>query len=78
MNVAEVFQAISQFGFPIVMCLIFCWYIKTISANHSIEIKELTSQHQNETKEWVEALNRNTLVIQRLCDKMDSEELMNK
>lgn len=76
MGVTEVFQGIAQFGFPIVMCLIFCWYIKHISDVHNQEIKELTTSHQIEATQMTEALNRNTLVMQRLCDKLDSEELM--
>lgn len=51
--------AISTIGFPIVMCLILLKFQKDESA-----------EHKEETEKFTEALNRNTLVLQKLCDKM--------
>lgn len=59
---SAVLQAISTVGFPIVMCLIFAWYIK-----------DLNDRHKEETEKLTEALNSNTLVLQKLCDAMDVE-----
>lgn len=56
----SVISIISSLGFPIGVCLMLMWYIK-----------ELTDKHQAETKEFTEALNQNTLVLQKLCDKLD-------
>lgn len=55
-------QAITTVGFPIVMCLILIWYIK-----------EISNAHKEETKEFTTALDKNTLVLQKLCDKLDVE-----
>ena len=55
MDLSTVLQSISSVGFPIVMCLIFAWYIK------------------EETEKFTEALNSNTLVLQKLCDAMNVE-----
>ena len=57
-------SVISSLGFPIVMCIILVWYIKDSNDKQSSEMSGIT-----------EALNNNTLVIQKLCDKMD---LINK
>ena len=53
---------ISTLGFPIAMCLIMCYYINKIN-----------DAHKEETHNFAEALNNNTVVLQKLCDKLDSE-----
>lgn len=62
MGVNEVMQIITTVGFPIFMCLVLAYYVKA-----------QTEAHKQETKEFTEALNKNTLVLQKLCDKMDLE-----
>lgn len=62
MDFNPVLQAISTVGFPIVMCIIFAWYIKDLNENH-----------KEETEKFTEALNSNTLVLQKLCDAMNVE-----
>lgn len=62
MDFSAVLQAISTVGFPIVMCLCFAWYIK-----------DLNKSHKEETEKFTEALNANTLVLQKLCDTMNVE-----
>lgn len=57
---------ISTLGFPIGMCLIMCYYINKISVSH-----------KEETGKFAEALNNNTVVLQKLCDKLDSEVNVN-
>lgn len=59
---ADIVTIITNVGFPIAICVMLMWYIR-----------ELTSKHQTETKEFTEALNKNTLVLQRLCDKLGIE-----
>lgn len=58
----ELSTLISTLGFPIGMCLIMCYYINKIN-----------DTHKGETDKFAEALNNNTLVLQKLCDKLDSE-----
>ena len=53
---------ISTLGFPIGMCLIMCYYINKIN-----------DTHKEETDRFAEALNNNTVVLQKLCDKLDRE-----
>lgn len=59
MDVSAIVQAISTVGFPIVMCLLFMYYIKYINDQHKDEIDKLS-----------ESLNNNTLVMQKLLDKL--------
>lgn len=57
----DIATLISTLGFPIGMCLIMCYYINKIN-----------EAHKEETDKFVEALNNNTVVLQKLCDKLDS------
>lgn len=60
MDLNGVMTIITTVGFPIFMCLVLAYYVK-----------EQTEAHKQETKEFTEALNANTLVLQKLCDAMD-------
>lgn len=53
---------ISTLGFPMAMCLIMCYYINKIN-----------DAHKEETDKFAEALSNNTVVLQKLCDKIDRE-----
>jgi len=53
---------ITNLGFPIAVCIMMMLYIR-----------ELTNKHHAETKQFTEALNQNTIVLQKLCDKLDIE-----
>lgn len=58
----DISTLISTLGFPIAMCLIMCYYINKIN-----------DAHKEESDKFAEALNNNTVVLQKLCDKLDSE-----
>lgn len=60
MDMNIIIQAITSVGFPIVMCLMLMWYVR-----------EISSKHKEESDKFAEALNSNTLVLQKLCDKLD-------
>ena len=62
MDVEIIIQIISTVGFPIAMCVALLWYIK-----------ELSDKHKQETEKFTEALNNNTLVLQKLCDTIGVE-----
>ena len=57
----ELTTLVSTLGFPVGMCLIMCYYINKIN-----------DAHKEETDKFAEALNNNTVVLQKLCDKLDS------
>ena len=60
MDVSSVISIVSQVGFPIAMCLVMAWYVKYTNDQHKEEISKIT-----------EALNNNTLAVQKLCERMD-------
>ena len=65
MEIDVLLQAIATLGFPIVMCVALLY-----------EIKDMTTKHQEETKLFSDSMNKNTLVLQKLCDILgvDREE----
>lgn len=62
MDVGTIVQIISTVGFPIAMCVTLLWYIQ-----------DMTDKHKQETEKFTEALNNNTLVLQKLCDTIGME-----
>lgn len=59
---SEVITAISTVGFPIVMCLLM-WYMN--------EKQDL--RHKEEVDKMTEAVNNNTLALQKLMDELGKE-----
>lgn len=62
MDMNVILQAITSVGFPIVMCIMLMYYVR-----------EMASKHKDESDKFAEALNNNTLVLQKLCDRLDKE-----
>ena len=62
MELDVLLQAIATLGFPIVMCVALLY-----------EIKDMTTKHQEETKLFSDSMNKNTLVLQKLCDVLGVE-----
>lgn len=54
---------VSNLGFPIACVVAMFW----------MQNKE-RDEHRAESKEWVDALNRNTLVLEKILTKLDIEE----
>ena len=71
MDANSVVTLISSLGFPIVACLGMAWYVKYQMDVYSKQVKEIREEHNKEIEKVTEALNNNTLAIQRLCDKME-------
>lgn len=61
MTVEQITQLISSLGFPIIVCGCLFWYIINKDRTHTEEVTKLT-----------DAVNNNTLVMQKLLDKLDS------
>ena len=70
MNINEILTAVTTVGFPIVCCGAMMYYVKYTTDKHREEIETLNTQHRDEMKEVTNAVNNNTLALQKLCDKM--------
>lgn len=60
MDISTITQFVSTLGFPIAVCLICFWYINKREEQHKEEISELAK-----------AINNNTIVMQKLVDRLE-------
>ena len=65
---SDVVQLISTVGFPIVACLAMGYYVKYITDRNADKISDMEKQHKEEMTTITQALNNNTLAVQRLTD----------
>lgn len=73
MDAQTLITIISTVGFPIVACGGLAWFFKYITDKEREERNSMNEQHRQEMSEITQALNNNTLAIQRLCDRLDIE-----
>lgn len=73
MDIKVLLDAVSVVGFPIVMCLVFMYYVKYLTDKNSEQIDRITEQHREETKELTKAVENNTLVVTQLLDRMGKD-----
>lgn len=64
MDIQTILQAISTVGFPIVVSAAMFWKMNQQDEDHKAEMGKVT-----------EAINNNTLALQRLVDKIGGNEL---
>lgn len=67
-------QIVSTLGFPIACCIAMAWYVKYITDQNNTEVSKLNEQHKTEMlaykDEIKDAINNNTIVMQKLCDSL--------
>lgn len=76
-TIKTILEAITTVGFPIVCCGVLMYYQKYTRDKDAEQLKELSETHAQENKAMADALNNNTIVLQKLCDKLDSEVSLN-
>ena len=64
----QIFSVIGQYAFPIVACVVMGWYVKYIQDNYRKDISDISTRHKEEMDKVTQALNNNTLAIQKLTD----------
>lgn len=73
MNV-DIVSLITNIGFPITACLLLAWYVKFITEQNNKTVEDMRKEHKEEVSKMTEALNNNTLALQRLIDRLDKED----
>ena len=71
MTVNDIVTIITTVGFPIVACGGMAWYVKYITDKNREEMNAERAQHNEEMTKVTEALNNNTLAIQKLTDYIE-------
>lgn len=74
MDANAIIAMIGSLGFPIVACIAMGWFFARVNDNYRNDIKEINATHKEEVKAMTEAIQNNTLVIQKLVDKLERDE----
>ena len=74
MDIQAMLSAITTVGFPIVCCGAMMWYVKYTTDKNRDEVARLNDQHAREMSEVIQAINNNTLALQKLCDRLDADD----
>lgn len=67
----EIVSVISAVGFPIVAALGCGFFVKWQYEQNMKQNEELRKEHKEEVSKMTEALNNNTIVLQKLIDKLE-------
>lgn len=70
---SEVINIISTVGFPIFACITMGWFVKYQLDKNNEEMQETRESHKQEVEKITEALNNNTLALQKLIDKIEGD-----
>lgn len=70
MQVQDILTAIASVGFPIVACCGMAYFFARVNNNYREDIRTMNTEHKEEVQTMTQAINNNTLVIQRLVDEM--------
>lgn len=71
--VQDVITAINAVGLPTVVAIASMWYVKYREDKNDSRIDKLNEAHKKEMADITEALNNNTLALQRICDTFEQK-----
>lgn len=76
MDISTIAQLIGTLGFPIVCAVILAYIVKYMFDKYTGDIQALTKTHKEESDKFAEALNNNTAVLNKLCNKLDDLDVI--
>lgn len=71
MNIEFISTLISTVGFPICSVIGLCWFILKLQETNNKNIERMFNMYEQSNKENREAIENNTIVLQKVCDKLD-------
>lgn len=74
MDANTIVTLIGSLGFPIVACMGMAYFFAKANDNYRNDIKESNQLHKQEMDAMTEAINNNTLVLNRLIDRLGGED----
>lgn len=74
MDFGTVGQMIVQLGAPLAFCCVLAWYVKYKDDKNREDVKEMMRMHKEESEKFADALNKNTLVLERLSTKLGDDD----
>lgn len=71
-------QLIGNYAFPIVSCVAMAWYVKYTTDTNNAEMRQIRDEHKSEMAHVTEAINNNTLALNKLCVMFEMEGKSNE
>ena len=69
----EIIQVISAVGFPIVAAVGCGYFVKWQYEQNQKQVEDMRKEHKEEVANMTKAIENNTLILTKLCDKLDKE-----
>lgn len=70
----EIMTAINTVGLPTVVAITSMWYVKYREDKNDARMDKLNESHKQEMLDITEAVNNNTLALQRICDTFEQKK----
>lgn len=70
----DVMAAINTLGLPTVVAIASMWYVKYREDKNDARMDKLNALHKQEMSDITEAVNNNTLALQRICDTFEQKK----
>lgn len=73
-NMNEIMTMINTLGVPTAVAIASMWYVKYREDKNDERLEKLNEAHKQEMSDITEALNNNTLALQRICDTFEQKK----
>ena len=70
----EIMTVINTLGVPTFVAIASMWYVKYRDDKNDERLEKLNESHKQEMSDITEALNNNTLALQRICDTFEQKK----
>lgn len=70
----EIMTMINTLGVPTAVAIASMWYVKYREDKNDERLEKLNEAHKQEMSDITEALNNNTIALQRICDTFDKKK----
>lgn len=70
----EIMTVINTLGLPTVVAIVSMWYVKYREDKNDERIDKINELHKQEMLDITEAVNNNTLALQRICDTFEQKK----
>lgn len=70
----EIMTIINTLGVPTAVAIASMWYVKYREDKNDERLEKLNEVHKQEMSDITEALNNNTLALQRICDTFEQKK----
>lgn len=70
----EIMTVINTLGLPTVVAIASMWYVKYREDKNDVRMDKLNELHKQEMSDITEAVNNNTLALQRICDTFEQKK----